>query len=429
MLLKRIWVLIIFFLILIKGLSQDSIRIDSELDIVTRAQHNIAAINKNFDCFNCRTGRIEDNPIHHLAIYSGVEHKLTLNDRFLLVTGLYLEERSHSGGNNTLSNLVVFPKILLEANGNLSRRGPKYLIRGGDLWNEDVGDILRLYNMDYQGILGKILFDQFSLGFMTIGDLSENVGLDLHQVYRFSLGFNTTKFSNQLSAAINELFAFPQGRHPSATDLIVSNYSKINLSDKSVLEGQVDVRLSNELSPSVAFGAVFTYSEKQLSLSSSVRYYSNDFNLGYNGSRPRYYGPNGSYTGDQLYPLKNFYRNLSQWALYTHMGNIDLLAFEFNSSWTKKIYNKLSGYYDLDFNYIYDIEEGQGYIYPIYSAGLQVNFLPIFNGRISVTNKHMELRNFYQTSSISKAPFLSLGFTLRVEKIKLGSLDLKSQHF
>ncbi len=91
--------------------TQDSIRMDSEFYIETKGQHNLAAFFNDFDCIGCTTGRVQDYPFFHLAIYTGIEHKLKLNNKYTLVTGLYLEERSHSGGNNTLSNCGISQNI------------------------------------------------------------------------------------------------------------------------------------------------------------------------------------------------------------------------------------------------------------------------------------------------------------------------------
>ncbi len=65
-------------------LGQDSIRIDSELSIETKGQHNLAAIANDFKCFNCLSGTIKDNPFFHLAIYTGIDYKLTLDNKYRL---------------------------------------------------------------------------------------------------------------------------------------------------------------------------------------------------------------------------------------------------------------------------------------------------------------------------------------------------------
>ena len=345
-----------------------------------------------------------------------------LNDKYSVLTGLYLEERSYSGGNNTLDNLVVYPRIVLQVEDDLTKNGNiGYWVKGGDLWNEDVGDILRLYNIDYQGIIAKVRFKNTHFGFMTIGDLSRNIGLDLHQLYKFTTEYRTDSYRQEISFTINELFTQPFNSHPSATDFNVANYSRFKLNSTSYLEAQLDVRINPNIDPSLAAGIRYKYQENDLSLTSSLRYYADGFNLGYSGRGPRYAGPGGSYLGEQLYPLRNFYRDMSQWALYTHSVRGDLWTFEVSGKWNKRIYKKLSLNCILDINYLHDVEDNSGQIFPIYDIGAQVDFLRVFKGGISVTNRHMELRNFYQTLAVSRAPFLSLSFRVVVDQIKLGT--------
>ncbi len=411
---------VVFYLVLSTNAhSQDSLHVSSEFSVETKGQHNIAALNQNFDCINCRSRVVSDNPIHHLGIYAGVNHDLVLNKKYSLNTGLYLEERSHSGGNNTLSNLVIFPRIVLEANDSISKNGKfRYSIKGGDLWDEDINDMLRIYNIDYQGLIAKLYIDSLSFGFMTIGDLSLNVGLDLHQTYKFFTGFKRPRLYSEIAVTVNELVNVPLGRHPSSVDANIAGYSRFKLNNKVSFEGNIDVRQNPNMSPSLAAGLRMKYSNENLKLKSALRYYAERFNQGYNGSRPLYYsGWFNSFTGPQLYPLKNFYRDLSQWALYTHSGMTEILAFELTGSWEKNIYRKINGFAEVDLNYLFDLKQKSGSLYPMYNTGIQVNFLPEFYGRVSMTNKHMDLRNFYQTASASKAPFLALGVGMELGQI------------
>jgi hypothetical protein len=330
-----------------------------------------------------------------------------------------------------LSNLVIFPKILLRVDEAISilnnQIGVK--IKGGDLWNENIGDMLRFYNIDYQGIIGELVFNKWEASFMSIGDLSKNSGLDLHQTYRFALGYRNDKLWNLSSFTINELISLPRGLHPTSNDLNIANYTKYKFTENINIESQVETRINSALSNSLALGVQFNYSSENLNLSTSIRYFASQFNYGYNGNEPSYIGANGKYVGEQLYPLKNYYRNYSQWAAYTHFGSSDLLAIAFTTVWDKKIYRKFGVFYDFDINYIHDLDSNRGLLYPIYNAGLQIYFLSNFNVKISLTNKHMELRDFYQTFSISQKPFLSLGVHMKIKKIRQRTLSMMESSF
>lgn len=407
---------------------QDSIRLDSELSIETKGQHNLAAFASDFDCWNCITNKVQDNPFFHLAIYTGIDHKLVLNKKYTLETVLYLEERSHSGGNNTVSNIVVFPKILLQVKDTLTIGSKDFgvFIRGGDFWNEDIDDMMRLYNIDYQGIIAELRLNNWGLSFMTIGDLASNVGLDLPQTYRFALGYRNKGLRNLTSITLNELTSSPKGSHPTEADVNLSNFTRKTFSEHFNVETQVDMRINPELGNSLAIGLKANYKEENIKISSALRYYAAEFNFGYNGKEPNYSGFGDNYVGEQLYPLKNYYRNYSQWAAYTHLGPSDLIALEVTSSWEEKLYKKFGVFYDLDFNYIYDLDRDVQYFFPIYNSGIQVDFLSNFIGKISLTNKHMELRNYYQTFAVSRKPFISLGITVKIEPIRPKTVYVKS---
>lgn len=408
------------------GFGQDSIRLDSELSIQTRGQHNLSAVASKFDCFQCPGDMVADNPFFHLAVFTGIDHKLTLNHKYSLETGLYLEERSYSGGSNTISNWVVFPKIVLQTldTFRLGSRQIGVRIRGGDFWNEDVSDILRLYNIDYQALSFSFAIGRLSFGFMTIGDLSQNIGLDWHQVYKFSMGYKQGRLKNVGAITVNELFTRPRGTHLAPTDVNISNYFDYQCSKHLLLQAQAEVRLSPEQALSSALGIKLSYTQKKLTIASALRYYEARFNQGYDGRAPRYLGGGGRYIGPQLYPLKNFYRNLSQWALYTHRPNSTLIAAEWTAHWEDDLYKKIGVFCDADFNYIYDVTNGEHYFYPSYNAGMQINFASVFNARVSLTNKHMELRDFYQTFALSRYPFLSFGFHMQLESLPLKTIYL-----
>ena len=101
---------------------------------------------------------------------------------------------------------MVFPKILIEGRDTLKIFNKEYsfYVKGGDFWNEDVQDMLRLFNIDYQAIIAEVSGKNWGLSFMTIGDLSINIGLALPQTYRFGLTYRNKKFKSLASLTLNE---------------------------------------------------------------------------------------------------------------------------------------------------------------------------------------------------------------------------------
>jgi len=423
---KILSVILLTFISFFIAHSQDSIKLESVLSLDIKGQHNLSALATNFDCYNCARDRALDNPLYHFAIYSGVSHKLKINDKYTIETGLFAEERSHSGGNNTLSNLIFYPKILLHVNDTITLADQKIGIRlkGGDFWDQDVGDILRFHNIDYHALQGVFLYREWSLHLFTIGDLSYNVGLDLEQIYRTSIGYEKRNFKTLLHATYNSLFIGDSRSHVTVGDYNFSNYTKYKYNDRFSLEGQVSVRTNSVLNNSIGGVLKGSYKTPSLIFSAAARFYQRNFNQGYNGQVPRY--TNGrNYIGAQLYPLKNYYRPFSQWAAYTHLREGDLVALELVMQWERNIFNKLFYFHDLDLNLIANISEDDLIVFPFYNVGVEYKFVNQFKGRISLTNKQMELFTFYQTFAATKIPLISLGVQIGFDNLKLTDKKMK----
>ncbi|MFK8101961.1 MAG: hypothetical protein AB8G15_05545 [Saprospiraceae bacterium] len=126
-----------------------------------------------------------------------------------------------------------------------------------------------------------------------------------------------------------------------------------------------------------------------------------------------------------MYPLKNFYRPINQWALFTNYQNRDLLNWELFFNWRKKLYKKIHFTAEVDFNLIYDLTGSTLDYYPFYNIGLSANFLDNFVLSITGTNKHMNLDTYFQTSYASKLPLLSYNFKMNLDKIRLKTIVIR----
>jgi hypothetical protein len=248
------YVRLIFLTILFSNcaFSQDSLKFESELNIDIRGQHILTHFtDKPIACIDCPSAFIADNPFNHFAIYSGLGYKGTLSDKYTFDVGLMMEERSFSGGNTTLDNLQIFPRITISVEDSI-KIGARHLVlngMGGDFWDEDFDDILRIYNLDFNGLKLRLGLGKFWLGFDVIGDLSQSIGLDFHELYKFSGTFDGNRTRNVLSLEVNELFDAPRGSHPDARDYNINNYTRIELSKNTFLKTQGSVRInSNETS-------------------------------------------------------------------------------------------------------------------------------------------------------------------------------------
>jgi hypothetical protein len=150
--LKNTILLFLLFQFFNQIFTQDSIKLKSEFNVELKSQHNLTLFKNRFQCIECEISEVPDNPFFHFAIYSGMTNKIILNSKYILETGIFIEQRSYSGGNTTVQNNVIFPKIKFSASDSflINKRRFYYKIVGGDFWNENINDFLRIYNIDYQ---------------------------------------------------------------------------------------------------------------------------------------------------------------------------------------------------------------------------------------------------------------------------------------
>ncbi|HMU06173.1 MAG TPA: hypothetical protein PJ990_21210, partial [Saprospiraceae bacterium] len=174
------------FLCVHRNLAQDSLLIETSLTNELKGQHNLYEFtNRNIQDINIKSQNITDNPMYHFAIYNGLALQTKVNKKYHLETGIFMEERSFSGGSNTVKNWVFFPKITFTIRDtlNIGKQTIRLYGKGGDFWAEDMSDVIRFYNIDFQAADYRFGYKYFDFGLTVIGDLSRNIGLGLTELY------------------------------------------------------------------------------------------------------------------------------------------------------------------------------------------------------------------------------------------------------
>lgn len=370
------------------------------------ARHNLISV--GYETFNSSISpKVTDNPFVHMAIYSSMNLQYDYQNKYEFNFSLVAEERSASGGNNFLNNIVLFPKITLSVNDTFEILKKKFSVKGrfGDMWNEDWDDRLRIYNIDFQALDLSIKYKTVFFGYSRIADLSNNIGLSLHETAKIYFGRDWNKNHLVVSWEIDNVLT------PIFSNNNLSSVYFINSQNKYDFFSQFSVRIKNDFIENNSIAALIGLSYKpnsNLKLTSSLRYYAAEYNLYYkNPSEIKYRDwPNSPYVGLQLYPLKNFYRNMNQWALFTERQNVDIFNLELTIDYYKKIHKSIGLISKLDFNIMR--ADDQWIALPIYDVGLSLKPIDNIEFRITASNKHMNLDNFYQTFYLSKKPVACL---------------------
>ena len=106
---------------------------------------------------------------------------------------------------------------------------------------------------------------------------------------------------------------------------------------------------------------------------------------------------------------------MAQWAFFTNFQNSDLFNYEIVANKIFWIKDRLELQAKIDCNFIYDITNNKVSIFPAYEVNWEFNQFKKLTFEMGFTNKHMELLSYYQSSSLSRTPFITYGFSLDLQ--------------
>ena len=176
------------------------------------------------------------------------------------------------------------------------------------------------------------------------------------------------------------------------------------------MKGQVDYKMNKRIGNGVAASVILGYTTNNFNLSNTIRYYSARYNQGFRNRAI-------NYQFDQLYPLKNYFRNVAQWAFFTDYQGSSLFNYAVLLKHKLPIAKKISLNTNLDLNVVYDFDNKRTYAFPAYEVLFNLFYVSAIKFEIGVTNRHMALNSYYQGVSLSKMPFISYGFRLDLDRL------------
>lgn len=120
------------------------------------------------------------------------------------------------------------------------------------------------------------------------------------------------------------------------------------------------------------------------------------------------------YPGEIRYPLKNYFRPVSQFAFYSEYQNVyDIFSLELYLDWDYKIHNKLHHRLNTEIISVHRMTSKYGnyYTYLYYTSYLYYNIFKGFNAGLYISNKQINRDVQYQTFYQMKYPFFGFHFT------------------
>jgi hypothetical protein len=365
-----------------------------------------------------QSDNLTDNPLLHGALYA----HFILDARsagFRLFTKVITEHRGTSYGTYAMDNIAVAPMIFVSVDTSVTIGGTSFGIdiEGGNYENHKLHEGLTIYNIDTQGYHLHVKWKNLKLSLDHIGDLAAGIGLNIDDQEDYTLSLESVPVGGSLLLDASAGYCEYLGESVGADGLGMSG---LNLSaglgwnDMIRLYTQLGVRGVDDASfegvERCADLVGVTYRDEiagklDFDLTGEYRYYGRYFNAGhsYEGSCFYYRGFEGygdcysmNTIGAQLYPLHEFFRPFSQWAVYTDYEGLNVQTFIFRADASYRLPAGFSIICNLDFNYM-DVSNEEPFLYPFYNLGL--GWSPVRGTTIAIghTNRAMNLDKHYPT--------------------------------
>ncbi len=360
------------------------------------------------------------SPIDHGALYLNFELKAKLKG-FTLKTVLNTERRSMSSGVYEKRDLVAYPKIYFAYDTKI--KIDKQVIQlGASVGNIDQFKLfegLTIYNIDVAATNFFLKWKRLKFEFNKIGDLCRGIGLNINDENDYILSIDNIKLFKRwtLDLKTGITFYIKSDYHSYSMTAAIHNDNHFRLySQLSFMYGK---KPGISYSGRSAFLAGVQYKKDfprfKIDITGEYRFYSGYFNLDFKGTHV-------IYLNGYLYPLYNYERYFSQWAVFTeyqdHEGNslaVSGLTFQFFGQYY--FYRHLYLFAMLDYNYIMARSETP-FLYNFYEIGAGLEPFSNILLYIGYTNKGMNLTRHYQTFYLFKKPVLNLSIRFKFD-IKL----------
>ncbi|MFW5761874.1 MAG: hypothetical protein ACOCXH_12935 [Cyclobacteriaceae bacterium] len=368
------------------------------------------------------------SPFQHSALYFKVGFDVSYKNKYRLYFNTFLEQRSWSAGVNNLDRYVVFPQFRFHLKDTITlwQHDLEWMFKLGNIYTDDeLTSGLRAYNIDHFGYIAQLKYRKSKLSLFFSGDMAVSIGLFIGDYYylKYSrLMGNNLEFGASFGSAYNFRWK-PEGSkwYPNYGLYMKKGMSNIQL--LMMLE-YADKNKNLKEEKYTALGGLFKISYKKMFNKSNIKAEAKIRHLGTKYLLAHYGGSTYLYRsdlsregrGEYLYPLKNYFRPVSQFALYSEYRWRKVLSYELNISWKQRLFPKC--YHDLKLEFLnintdnyFNDDPNTSFTYYYYTYFLYYNIFPGFKAGFYLTNKLMNVDVLYQTFYQSNKPFYGIHFT------------------
>jgi hypothetical protein len=376
---------------------------------------------------------LKDSPLKHGALYAAVKTTTSLTPGIHVKFDMYGEHRGVSYGMYNKQNVVLYPVFQLQIKDSLNLFHRKFIIDAtvGDFLDARLDEGLFIYNMDVQGGVGSVSMGKWKATAQWFGDLTRATSLNIDDVISLSLsrglgqqnktrvGLAITGMNLPHERIENHLYYSAFARH---------SFKQTNVYLQAGIQGDdrggfYDNRLKTQLAVVAGGNTNLSYGKLTAAATAEARYYGSSINILHNVNYVRFRDPSGDLyantVGEFLYPLRNYDKPFSQWAVFTEYGGCDVFGATLRGKLNYQVSKKTAAIVEYDINYIAAAENtfyNSGHskseiVYSFITAGYYYKPLRNFEAGIIISNKGMNLNLGYPTFSQFLKPYV--GYKIR----------------
>jgi len=393
---------------------------------------------------------LTDNPLIHGAGFLTLHFSDVVSEKFDILGSLTAEQRGTSYGVFNTANRIVFPQFRLRYHDTFNIAKNKLSVTGsvGNYNNIRTDEGLIYYNIDAEGIYFKLSYLGFTYEHMHIADLLYSYGLNIDDGVTNSLYFTTKKskrgetwrfgagydLNDQIYSPMQVQYQQKVYRnfYTLYAAWMPDTVTRIYLQTGILEGGRLDDMYSNALVAGVK--KMLKHKNFNISGHAEIRYYGSNFKYNfwdqvvyYRSINPTVFPGNyGNSIGPNLYPLRNYERPFSQFAVFTEpaFNSYSIAGATLYLDGEVCVYKYLFFSMNLDANYmtwfssnihLSDILKMASYTYPFYKTGFFIKpakGVKIFAG---LTNRGMNLDNTYQTLYLMRSPYYYFELTKTID--------------
>lgn len=388
------------------------------------------------------------SPFMHNSVFMKTGLNITYNNKYQIISSIFMEQRDWSRGLLAKNTTFVFMKtrIVLADSFALLRRKFNWYFDVGDLYSGDEMEFgLKAYNIDLQGINASLSVKNFRWTLLYAADMSQSEGLNIDEYVRTKVMWKHQNISmkGKLYTGISidymkNIIDRQKGIKADRFNLgyLVSEVFSENFRIDFIADYSLNSpEIVKGVWPNTAIFLEVNYHKKtklsNLIVKPKIRFYginykSENYENSYFYYDYRYRRTYYPYSdGPFLYPLKNYFYPVSQYAFYTEYQNAgDILSLELEAMLDFTFYRKFHSQFSIEgFNIHRKVNNGKDYFsYLFYTYYLYASFEGGLQAGLYLSNKQYNQDVHYMTFYQMNYPFFGIHisydglFTMKLDK-------------